>query len=205
MASGVAGNRERLNRDGDPYVSMAEPHPPRTEVATLAGGCFWCLQPLFQDLKGVEKVDCGYAGGHVKDPSYEDVCTDTTGHAESVQVAFDPAAISFADLLHVFFTVHDPTTLNRQGADTGTQYRSAIFYHTAEQKEAAEATIRELEAQKVWDDPVVTEVTPFTNFFRAEEYHQDYYRKNPYAGYCLAVVRPKVSKFRKRYAERLKA
>ncbi len=184
---------------------MAEPKPPRAEVATLAGGCFWCLQPLFQDLQGVAKVECGYAGGHVKDPSYEDVCTDTTGHAEAIQVTFDPAVITYADLLHIFFTVHDPTTLNRQGADTGTQYRSAIFYHAAEQKAAAEATIRELEAQKVWDDPIVTEVAPLTDFYRAEEYHQDYYRKNPYAGYCLAVVRPKVSKFRKKYAERLKA
>ncbi len=175
------------------------------EVATLAGGCFWCLQPVFDELKGVDRVAVGYAGGHVKNPSYEEVCTDTTGHAEAVEITFDPAVISFEDLLHIFFTVHNPTTLNRQGADMGTQYRSAVFYHTPEQKAAAERVIRELHAQKVWGDPIVTEVTPFSNFFRAEEYHQDYYRKNPYAGYCLAVVRPKVSKFRKKYVERLKA
>ncbi len=174
-------------------------------AATLAGGCFWCLQPLFKDLRGVENVECGYAGGRTKDPSYEEVCTDETGHVEAVQITFDPAAISYEDLLHVFFTVHDPTTLNRQGGDTGTQYRSAVFYRTPEEKAAAERVIHELEAQRVWDDPIVTEVTPFTTFYRAEEYHQDYYRKNPYAGYCLAVVRPKVSKFRKAYADRLKA
>lgn len=174
------------------------------EVATLAGGCFWCLQPLFEDLKGVDKAECGYAGGSTANPSYEEVCTDATGHAESVQITFDPTVLSYEDLLKVFFTVHDPTTLNRQGADMGTQYRSAVFYHTPEQKRTAERVIRELGAQKLWDDPMVTEVTPFTNFYRAEEYHQDYYRKNPFAGYCLAVVRPKVSKFRKRYADRLK-
>ena len=175
------------------------------EVATLAGGCFWCLQPLFQELRGVDKAECGYAGGHAANPSYEEVCTDATGHAESIQITFDPAVLSYEDLLNVFFTVHDPTTRNRQGADIGTQYRSAVFYHTPEQRATAERVIRELEARNVWAHPIVTEVTPFTNFFRAEEYHQDYYRKNPYAGYCLAVVRPKVSKFRNRYAERLKA
>ena len=175
------------------------------ETATLAGGCFWCLQPLFQELRGVTRVECGYAGGHVDHPTYEEVCGDATGHAESIQIAFDPALVSYEDLLRVFFTVHDPTTLNRQGADVGTQYRSAVFYHTAEQKAAAERVIRELEQEKVWDGPFVTEITPFSNFFRAEEHHQDYYRKNPYAGYCLAVIRPKVPKFRKKYAERLKA
>ena len=150
-------------------------------------------------------VDCGYAGGHVENPSYEEVCGDATGHAEAVQVEFVPRVISYKDLLHVFFTVHDPTTLNRQGADMGTQYRSAVFYRSPEQKAAAERVIHELDSEKIWDDPIVTEVTPFTNFYRAEEYHQDYYRKNPFAGYCLAVIRPKVSKFRKKYAERLKA
>lgn len=153
----------------------------------------------------MQRVDVGYAGGHVKNPTYEEVCTDTTGHAESVQIAFDPAVVSYEDLLHIFFTVHDPTTLNRQGADFGTQYRSVVFYRSPEQKAAAEAVVREFEAQKVWDGPIVTQCVPFTEFFRAEEYHQDYYRKNPYAGYCLAVIRPKVSKFRKKYAERLKA
>ncbi len=184
---------------------MSADAPGRREVATLAGGCFWCLQPLFSDLQGVEKTEVGYAGGRVASPTYEDVCSDETGHAEAVQVTFDPAILSYEDLLHVFFSVHDPTTLNRQGADRGTQYRSAVFCHTPEQRATAEKVIRDLEAEKAWRDPVVTEVMPFTNFYRAEEYHQDYYRKNPYAGYCLAVVRPKVSKFRKTYAERLKA
>ena len=160
---------------------------------------------MFQDLKGVQHVVVGYAGGHVKHPSYEEVCTDTTGHAEAVQITYDPAVISYDDLLHLFFTVHAPTSLNRQGADTGTQYRSVVFLHDEEQRAAAERVVRELEAKQVWADPIVTELTPFTEFFPAEEYHQDYYRKNPYAGYCLAVVRPKVAKFRKKYAERLKA
>lgn len=185
---------------------MAEPsESPETQTATLAGGCFWCLQPLFQELRGVAQVDCGYAGGRVDNPSYEEVCSDATGHAEAIQIAFDPAVVSYEDLLHVFFTVHDPTTRDRQGGDVGSQYRSAVFVHSPAQKAAAERVIREFEQERVWDDPLVTEVTPFTNFFRAEEYHQDYYRKNPYAGYCMAVIRPKVSKFRKKYAERLKA
>lgn len=183
---------------------MSDPES-KLEVATVAGGCFWCLQPVFDELKGVEGVVVGYAGGETQNPTYEEVCSDATGHAEAVQIRFDPAVISFEDLLHVFFTVHDPTTLNRQGADMGTQYRSVVFFHTLEQKGTTERVIRDLEAQKVWDDPIVTEIAPLTNFFRAEEYHQDYYRKNPYAGYCLAVVRPKVSKFRKKYAESLKA
>ncbi|MEK6850997.1 MAG: peptide-methionine (S)-S-oxide reductase MsrA [Candidatus Thermoplasmatota archaeon] len=174
------------------------------ETITLSGGCFWCLQPVFQELRGVEKVVVGYAGGHVKNPSYEMVCTDTTGHAEVVQVTFDPKVISLEDLLKVFFSVHDPTTLNRQGADEGTQYRSAIFYHTPEQQAAAERVIRELEAAKLWDDPIVTEVAPFTAFYSAEDYHQDYFRKNTHAGYCRAVVAPKVAKFRKDFAARLK-
>ncbi len=183
---------------------LTETHADR-EVATFAGGCFWCLQPLFQELKGVDRVVVGYTGGTPANPTYEDVCSDETGHAEAIQVTFDPRTIAYDDLLHVFFTVHDPTTLNRQGADMGTQYRSAVFYATPEQKVRAEAVIREFEAEKVWDDPIVTELTPLATFYPAEEYHQDYYRKNPYAGYCLAIIRPKVSKFRKKYAERLKA
>ncbi len=175
-----------------------------TEVATLAGGCFWCLQPIFQDLKGVEKVVVGYSGGRVKNPSYEDVCTDTTGHAEAVQVTFDPAVIPYDDVLKIFFSVHDPTTLNRQGHDAGTQYRSVIFYRTPEQRTAAERVIREVGAAGLWDDPIVTEVTALTAFYPAEEYHQDYFAKNPYAGYCRAVVAPKVAKFRKEFAARLK-
>ena len=174
------------------------------ETATLAGGCFWCLEAAFQDLKGVEKVQSGYAGGHVANPSYEQVCTGTTGHAEVVQITFDPTVVSFDDLLHVFFTIHDPTTLNRQGADVGTQYRSAIFYHTAEQKGTAERVIRELEAEKVWDDPVVTELKPLDAFYPAEQYHRDYYRRNPNQGYCRAVIAPKVAKVRKLYFDKLK-
>ena len=174
------------------------------EVATVAGGCFWCLEAAFQDLKGVEKVQSGYAGGHVANPSYEQVCTGTTGHAEVVEVTFDPTVVSFDDLLHVFFTIHDPTTLNRQGADVGTQYRSAIFYHSPEQKATAERVIRELEAEKVWDDPVVTELKPLDAFYPAEEYHRDYYRRNPNQGYCRAVIAPKVAKVRKLYFDKLK-
>ena len=177
---------------------------PQREVATLAGGCFWCLEAAFQQLKGVEKVESGYAGGHVANPSYEQVCTGTTGHAEVLQITFDPAIISFDDLLHVFFTIHDPTTLHRQGADVGTQYRSAIFYHGAEQKAVAERVIAELQAEGVWDDPIVTEVKPLEIFYPAEEYHRDYYRRNPNQGYCRAVIAPKVAKVRKLYLEKLK-
>ncbi len=177
---------------------------PQREVATLAGGCFWCLEAAFQQLKGVEKVESGYAGGHVANPSYEQVCTGTTGHAEVLQITFDPAIISFDDLLHVFFTIHDPTTLNRQGGDVGTQYRSAIFYNSPEQKAVAERVIAELQAEGVWDDPIVTEVKPLEIFYPAEEYHRDYYRRNPNQGYCRAVIAPKVAKVRKLYLEKLK-
>ena len=174
------------------------------EVATLAGGCFWCLEAAFGQLRGVERVESGYSGGTVPNPSYEDVCTGTTGHAEVVQITFDPQAVSFADLLHVFFTIHDPTTLNRQGGDVGTQYRSAIFYHSPAQKAEAERVIAELQAEKVWEDPIVTEVRPLAQFYPAEEYHHDYYRRNPNQGYCRAVVAPKVAKVRKQYFDRLK-
>ena len=177
---------------------------PQREVATLAGGCFWCLEAAFQDLKGVEKVQSGYSGGRVPNPSYEDVCTGTTGHAEVVQITFDPTVVSFDDLLHVFFTIHDPTTLNRQGGDVGTQYRSAVFYHSPEQKTATEKVIRELEAEHLWDNPIVTEVKPLEAFYPAEEYHRDYYRRNPNQGYCSAVIAPKVAKVRKLYFDKLK-
>ncbi|MFN2564424.1 MAG: peptide-methionine (S)-S-oxide reductase MsrA [Gemmatimonadaceae bacterium] len=173
------------------------------EVATLAGGCFWCLDAVFRDLRGVEKIESGYSGGTTPNPSYEQVCSGRTGHAEVVQVTFDPAAISYRDLLGVFFAIHDPTTLNRQGGDVGTQYRSAIFYHSPEQRAAAEQVIRELTAKGLWDDPVVTEVTPFTTFYPAESYHQDYFNRNPYQPYCAAVIAPKVAKFRSKYLERL--
>lgn len=174
------------------------------EVAILAGGCFWCLEAAFADLKGVERVESGYAGGSVPDPSYEAVCTGSTGHAEVVQLTFDPDVISFEDLLHVFFTIHDPTTLNQQGGDVGSQYRSAVFYHSARQKADVERVIAELTAGKVWDDPIVTEVKPLDTFYPAEEYHRDYYRRNPNQGYCRAVIAPKVAKVRKVYFDRLK-
>jgi len=174
------------------------------ELATLAGGCFWCLEAVFEQLRGVTGVASGYAGGHVPHPSYEAVCTGTTGHAEVVQIAFDPAIVTYRELLEVFFTLHDPTTLNRQGPDTGTQYRSAIFYHTAEQRATAEQVIKELEAGKVWDDPIVTELVPLTEFYPAEEYHRGYFRRNPNQGYCRLVIAPKVAKLRKLYLEKLK-
>ena len=174
------------------------------ETVTLGGGCFWCLQPLFQELRGVSKVEVGYSGGGVKNPTYEAVCTDMTGHAEVVDVTFDPKAIPLGDLLRVFFTVHDPTTPNRQGNDVGAQYRSAVLYRTPEQKATAKRVIQEFDAAKLWDGPIVTEVAPFSAFFRGEEYHQDYFAKNPYAGYCRAVIAPKVAKFRKQFHERLK-
>ncbi|HYE64144.1 MAG TPA: peptide-methionine (S)-S-oxide reductase MsrA [Pyrinomonadaceae bacterium] len=174
------------------------------EVATLAGGCFWCLEAVFKDLRGVERVESGYSGGVVPQPSYQQVCAGTTGHAEVVQVTFDPQATSFREVLEVFFTIHDPTTLNRQGADVGTQYRSAIFYHTPEQKAVAEQLIAELNAAQIWDGPIVTEVAPFTKFYPAEEYHQEYFERNPDQPYCRVVIEPKVAKFRKLYLEKLK-
>lgn len=175
-----------------------------TQLATLAGGCFWCLEAVYEQLKGVERSISGYAGGDKVNPSYEEVCSGRTGHAEVVQLTFDPAQVSYRDLLNVFFTIHDPTTLNRQGADVGTQYRSAIFYHTPEQKAEAEAVIRELEAEKLWPNPIVTEVVPLDTFYPAEDYHQGYYRAHPYQGYCQMVIAPKVAKFRKHYLDRLK-
>lgn len=174
------------------------------EVVTLGGGCFWCLETVYDRLKGVEDVVSGYAGGHVPSPSYQQVCTGTTGHAEVVQITFDPAVITFRDILDVFFTIHDPTTLNRQGADVGPQYRSAIFYHTDEQRAIAEGAIADLEAAGVWNAPIVTEVTPLTTFYAAEDYHQEYYVRNPNQGYCRMVIAPKVAKLRKHYLERLK-
>lgn len=177
----------------------------RTELATLGGGCFWCLEAVFQDLKGVERVVSGYAGGSVPNPSYEDVCTGRTGHAEVVQVTFDPAVLSYRDLLQVFFSIHDPTTLNRQGPDEGTQYRSAIFHHGPEQERVAREVIAELERRGIWDSPIVTEVTAAPPFYPAEQYHQEYFRRNPEQGYCRVVIAPKVAKFRKEHLARLKA
>jgi peptide-methionine (S)-S-oxide reductase len=174
------------------------------EVATLAGGCFWCLEAVYDELKGVESVESGYSGGQVPNPTYHEVCDGDTAHAEVVQVKFDPSVISYADLLHVFFTIHDPTTLNRQGNDVGTQYRSAIFYHDEEQKRVAEEVIREIEAQKLWTGPIVTEVTPFDKFYIAEAYHQEYFKHNRFQGYCRVVIAPKVAKFRQKFVDRLK-
>ncbi len=174
------------------------------QTATLAGGCFWCLEAVYDQVKGVVSVESGYSGGKMPNPSYEDVCTGATGHAETVQITFDPGIVSYRDLLNVFFGIHDPTTLNRQGADAGTQYRSAIFYHNEEQKKEAEQLIKELNEQHIWGAPIVTEVKPFEKFYVAENYHQEYYEHNRFQPYCKMVVAPKVAKFRKHYMELLK-
>jgi peptide-methionine (S)-S-oxide reductase len=177
----------------------------RKEVATLGGGCFWCLEAVYDELRGVLDVVSGYAGGSVANPTYREVTTGRTGHAEAVRITFDPEEVSYKALLEVFFTIHDPTTLNRQGADVGTQYRSVIFYHSPEQKAVAEQVIAELEAARLWPDPIVTEIAPLTDFYEAEDYHQQYYAQNPEQGYCQVVIAPKVAKFRKQYLDRLKA
>ena len=174
------------------------------EIATLAGGCFWCLEAVYQELRGVELVESGYMGGHVRNPSYREVCNATTGHAEVIQVTFDPQEASFKEILEIFFTIHDPTTLNRQGADVGTQYRSAIFYHSDEQKATAEQVVREITAAGVWSAPIVTEVVGADTFYKAESYHQNYYTQNDNQPYCRVVIAPKVAKFRKQYLARLK-
>ncbi len=174
------------------------------EVATLAGGCFWCVEAVFAELRGVINAESGYSGGTVPNPSYRQVCTGNTGHAEVVQITFDPKLLSFRELLDVFFTVHDPTTLNRQGADVGTQYRSAIFYHSDEQKTIAERVIHDLTAAKSWPAPIVTEVTPFRDFYKAEDYHQEYFKLNGTQPYCRTVIAPKMAKFRDHFGERLK-
>ncbi len=174
------------------------------ETATLAAGCFWCVEAVFDDLTGVEDVLSGYSGGHTQNPTYKEVCSETTGHAEVIQIKFDPAELSFKELLQVFFTVHDPTTLNRQGGDVGTSYRSAIFYHSDEQKQVAEEVIGEINNEKIYDNPIVTEVTAFDKFYPAEDYHQKYFANNPNQPYCAAVVAPKVAKFRQKFVSKLK-
>ena len=174
------------------------------EQATFGGGCFWCLEPVFDALDGVRDVVSGYAGGHVPDPSYEDVCNGTTGHAEVVRITFDPSRIAYRDLLEVFFSIHDPTTLNRQGNDVGTQYRSAVYVHSPEQETVAREVIAALDAQRLWDRPIVTEVTRDDVFYPAEDYHQEYFERHPFQPYCLLVIRPKVAKFRKQHLDRLK-
>ncbi len=175
-----------------------------TEIATLAGGCFWCLEAVYDQTKGVSSVESGYMGGKNPDPTYEQVCSGRTGHAEVVQVTFDPAVILFRELLEMFFVIHDPTTLNRQGNDVGTQYRSAIFYHSPGQKKTADDVIAAFTKDKVYDNPIVTEVAPATTFYVAEDYHQEYFARNPLQGYCAYVVGPKIAKFRKQFAARLK-
>ncbi|MDP9108216.1 MAG: peptide-methionine (S)-S-oxide reductase MsrA [Pseudomonadota bacterium] len=172
------------------------------EIATLGGGCFWCTEAVYQDLIGVSAVESGYTGGHVANPTYEAVCAGTTGHAEVVQVHFDPAQISYRELLEIFFTIHDPTTLNRQGADVGTQYRSVIYYHSPEQERTARQVIGEMGS--VWDAPLVTEIAPAETYYKAEDYHQNYFRQHPLQGYCAFVVAPKVSKLRKMFAAKIR-
>jgi peptide-methionine (S)-S-oxide reductase len=178
--------------------------PEQVNVATLGGGCFWCLEAALEQLRGVTRVESGYSGGSNPDPSYREVCTGTTGHAEVVQITFDGAVITYRQILEAFFAIHDPTTRNRQGGDVGTQYRSAIFYHSPEQEQTARQVITELDAARIWERPIVTEVVPFQAFYRAEDYHQEYYRQNPGQPYCQAVVAPKVAKLRKQFASRLK-
>lgn len=178
---------------------------PETQMATLAGGCFWCLEAVYKELRGISRVTSGYAGGAVPNPSYEAVCSGRTGHAEVVQLEFDPGAVSYKEILEVFFTIHDPTTLDRQGADVGTQYRSAIFYHSPEQKLIAEQVIEDMESRTVWKDPIVTQVVPLDAFYPAEEYHHDYFARNSWQPYCQMVVAPKVAKFRKQFLQKLRA
>lgn len=201
--TGTSGTTSASTAPGD-EAGTTTPSGRALEVATLAGGCFWCIEAVFDELEGVEDVVSGYSGGAVPNPSYEDVCRGTTGHAEVVQVTFDPQRISFRELLEVFFSIHDPTTLNRQGPDVGTQYRSAIFYHSPEQQRIAEQTIADLDAKQLWKNRIVTEVAPFSAFYPAEQYHQEYFKNNRFQPYCLMVVAPKVAKFRKHHLARLK-
>lgn len=179
--------------------------PRGRDVATLGGGCFWCLEPIFKDIAGVERVVAGYAGGDVANPSYRQVCEGTTGHAEVVQITFDPDVIPYQEILDIFFSLHDPTIPNRQGPDMGSQYRSIILCHSEQQKKIAERVIRDLDAAKIWNAPIVTEVVPFKVFYEAEAYHQEYFRNNPDQAYCRAIVGPKVAKFRKKYGSKLKS
>jgi len=183
---------------------LQETRRPQAKEVTLAGGCFWCLEAVYDELNGVEDVVSGYSGGKTPNPSYEMVCTGTTGHAEVVQLTYDPRIISFKEILEVFFTVHDPTTLNRQGPDVGTQYRSAIFYHSPEQRITAEQVIADLDAAHLWDAPILTELKPFEKFYPAEDYHQEYFKRNPSQAYCRVVISPKVAKFRKRFLDKLR-
>jgi len=199
-----AQDREQAEEGRQVDAKQQQGQPEKTELATFGGGCFWCVEAVFEQLEGVSDVVSGYAGGHTENPTYQDVCTGLTGHAEVCQIRYDPEKISYTELLEVFFKTHDPTTLNRQGPDVGTQYRSVIFYHDEQQKALAEKLKRDLDAARAFPRPIVTEVAPFTKFFPAEDYHQDYFRNNPTQSYCRAVVGPKVSKFRKVFKEKLK-
>ena len=186
-------------------ANMNQVNDSKLETATFGSGCFWCTEAIFERIKGVTSVVSGYAGGKVDNPSYEEVCTGKTGHAEVIQIKFDSAVVSYDELLEIFWKTHDPTTLNRQGADVGTQYRSVIFYHNDEQKEKAESYKTELNKAKIWEDPIVTEISPLKNFYSAEKYHQDYYEQNPNQGYCSFVITPKIEKFEKVFKDKLKA
>jgi len=190
--------------EAEKSTALPDRAAPGKEIATLAGGCFWCLEAVFENLRGVGRVVSGYTGGTLENPGYRQVCSGKTGHAEAVRVVFDPGTLSYRDLLEVFFTIHDPTTLNRQGPDTGTQYRSAVYFHSPEQQRTVEETIAALTADGVYEDPVVTEVAPAGAFYAAEDDHQEFYRRNPHQPYCQMVVAPKVAKFRKKYLDRLK-
>jgi peptide-methionine (S)-S-oxide reductase len=185
-------------------LMQAEPNPKKLETATLGAGCFWCVEAVFENLKGVESVVSGYSGGFVKNPAYREVCNGTTGHAEVVQVHFDPSIISFEEILEVFWLTHNPTTLNRQGADMGTQYRSAIFYQDEKQKEIAEKSKKKMQESGIFDKPIVTEISPFKNFYKAEDYHQDYYSKNPEQPYCTVVINPKLQKLKSHFVDKIK-
>jgi peptide-methionine (S)-S-oxide reductase len=198
LATEAEGETEPVETEGTDM-----PEESALEIATFGSGCFWCTEAFFQEVKGVKKVESGYSGGAVENPTYKAVCSGLTGHAEVVQVAYDPEEISFTELLEIFFQTHDPTTLNRQGADVGTQYRSAIFYHSDEQKETAEAVKAKLDQAGIWPNRIVTEITPFDKFYVAEDYHQDYFALNPNAGYCQAVIMPKLDKFRKVFEDKL--
>ena len=201
---GSFGNAQNPATQKKETARRAMDKKPEVKLATFGGGCFWCTEAIFQRLDGVEKVLPGYSGGHVDNPTYEQVCAGTTGHAESIQITYNPAKVSFGDLLEVFWRTHDPTTKNRQGSDVGPQYRSAIFYHDEEQKKQAETYKSELEAERIWNRPIVTEITPFTRFWPAEDYHRNYYNNNLSKGYCAVVITPKIEKFKKIFKDRLK-
>ena len=204
IATACNGQKNEINTDLDDKRETLMEMKDNYEEATLGAGCFWCIEAMYDALQGVVAVESGYSGGQSTNPSYKEVCGGETGHAEVIRIVFDPEIISFADILEIFWTAHDPTTLNRQGNDVGTQYRSAIFYHSEEQKAVAEESLRVATESGLYDDPIVTEISELINYYAAEDYHQEYFENNPNQPYCSFVVRPKVEKFRKMYKERLK-